>query len=128
MSPTWVEDAVRGFGRLLGLETLALNERGVAGVNFENGFSLRLESVKGAMMVMLKTGLITDEAVRAVLAEAHPSAADGKGPELRAACSTATGEALLVIRLSERELGASALEAAFRRLWDRAERLRRVAG
>mgnify|MGYP003318653889 CR=1 FL=1 len=129
MSPAWVNDTVRGFGRQLGLETLALNDRGAAGINFENGMSLRLEHVAGAMVVVVKLGgTPSGDAIRAALAEAHPSASDGKGPEVRAACSSGTGEAFLAIRIGERDLSVGALEAAFRRLWDRAERLRRVVG
>ena len=129
MSPSWVNDTVRGFGRQLGLETLALNDRGAAGINFENGMSLRLEHVRGAMMVVVKLGgEPSGDALRAALAEAHPAASDGKGPDIRAACAAGTGEAMLVIRIVERDLGVSALESAFRRLWERAERLRRIAG
>lgn len=128
MSSAWVNDTVRGFGRQLGLETLALNDRGAAGINFENGLSLRFEHVAGAMMVIVKLGVNSGEAVRRALAEAHPAASDGRGPEIRAACTPGTDEAFLAIRIAERELGVSTLESAFRRLWDRAERLRRIAG
>ena len=35
MTPDWLNNTVRAFGRQLGLKEFAMNERGAAGVRFE---------------------------------------------------------------------------------------------
>lgn len=127
--PDWLNDTVRGFGRQLGLSTLALNERGAAGVRFDNGTALRLERTDGALTVFVTVaGQPSGEALRTLLAEAHPAAGGGRRRVVRAACSLRTGEALLAVRIGERDVGVTSLSDAFHDLWERAERIRRAIG
>ena len=129
MIPEWLNDTVRGFGRQMGLRTLELNANGVAGVAFENGQTLRLEYAGGALTLSVSlAGQPSGDAIRAFLAEAHFAAGDGRGGAIRAGCLPSTGEPFLAVRIAERDTGVAALESAFRRLWERAERLRRVIG
>lgn len=129
MIPTWLNDTVRGFGRQLGLQTLELNDGGVAGIAFENGLNLRLEYAKNALTTYVALAVQpSGDAVRAFLAEVHFAAGDGRGGAIRAGCLPSTGEPFLAIRLAEREVNVAAMETVFRRLWERAERLRRVIG
>ena len=127
--PNWLNDTVRGFGRQLGLETLALNDRGAAGVRFDNGAALRLELAGGALTVFVTVGgQPSGEALRALLAEAHPAASGGRRRAVRTACSPRTGEALLAVRIDERDVSVTSLADAFHDLWERAERIGRKIG
>ena len=54
MTPEWLNDTVRAFGRQLGLGSFALNERGSAGVRFENGISLMLEHAAESLFVSVR--------------------------------------------------------------------------
>ena len=129
MIPAWMSDTVRGFGRQLGLQTLELNENGVAGVAFENGLSLRLEYAKNALTMYVSLAVQpSGDGIRAFLAEAHFAAGDDRSGAIRAGCLPSTGEPFLAVRIAEREANVAAMETAFRRLWERAERLRRVIG
>lgn len=126
--PDWLNDTVRGFGRQLGLSTLSLNDRGAAGVRFDNGAELRLERTDGALIVSVTLdGRPSAEALKALLAEAHPAAGDGRR-RVRCACSSRTGGALLAVRIGERDVGITSLSDAFRDLWARAERIGRAIG
>lgn len=51
MIASWIAETVRAFGRSLGLKDFALNERGAAGVRFENGRGLYLEGGDAGLMV-----------------------------------------------------------------------------
>lgn len=129
MIPTWLNDTVRGFGRQMGLQTLELNDSGVAGIAFENGLNLRLEYATNALTMYIALAIQpSGNAVRAFLAEAHFAADDGRGGAIRAGCLQSTGEPFLAVRIAERSVNVTMMEAVFRRLWERTERLRRVIG
>ena len=129
MTPEWLNDTVRGFGRQLGLRTLELNDAGVAGVAFENGLSLRLEYARNALTMYVSLAVQpSGDDVRAFLAEAHFAVGDDRGAAIRAGCLSSTGEPFLAARIAEREANVVAMESVFRRLWERAERLRRMIG
>ena len=125
-APDWMNEAVQAFGRQLNLSTFALNARGVAGLSFENGISLRLEYVEDAlfMIVGLKAEP-TAGALARLLMDVHPEAPRGAFV-VRAAHLARTGELVYVTRLLERTVNVSTLQAAFADLWDRIERLRRA--
>lgn len=126
-APDWINGAVGAFGRQMGLAAFALNERGAAGVRFENGVALRLEYAEGALMMTVGLRLPPEERVLVrLLAEAHPLAQGAV--QVRAAYMSRTGEAVLVARIFERDIETTALEAAFRELWARGERLWRAVG
>ena len=121
-APVWIEEAVRAFGRQMGLGSFALNERGAAGVRFENGVALRLEySMESLVMTAGVAMEPTAAALTRLLTGAHPDAAPGAN--VRAAWMERTGEGIYVIRLAERLVDVSSLEAAFRCLWTLATRL-----
>lgn len=124
MTPDWLNDAVRAFGRQMGLQSFALNDRGAAGVRFENGLSLRLEYAQESLVMTM--GVPTepsDAALKRLLVAAHPSAQ--RGMRIRAAYLSRAGEAIYAIRLPERDVNVTALEAAFRELWRVVDALRR---
>ncbi len=125
-SPDWMNEAVQAFGRQLNLSTFVLNEHGVAGLSFENGASLRLEYT-GETLVMV-VGLkaeATSDALARLLTDVNPEAPRGEFV-VRAAHLARTGELVYMVRLSERDVNVSTLQAAFSDLWDRIERLRRA--
>lgn len=127
MTPDWLNESVRAFGRQLGLSTLELNARGAAGLAFENGASLRLEYVEGALMVMVGRAVApSDEVLRELLKAAHPlsSRADMR---VRTAYAARSGTALFVVRIPEGDVGVASIQTVFNELWQRAERLGRMA-
>ena len=124
--PSWIADTVRAFGKQLGLSAFSLNERGAAGVRFENGRSLYLEGIEDGLMISI--GLAADasaEAMRKLLTCAHP-AAQTAGFKIRAIRFAKTGEARFVIRLDARDLTATGLEQAFHALWRSADTFERA--
>jgi len=124
--PSWVADTVHAFGKQLGLSAFALNERGAAGVRFENGRSLYLEGIEGGMMISV--GLSADatgQTMRKFLTCAHPSAQTA-GFKVRAIRFEKTGEVRFVIRLEARDLTATGLEQAFHVLWQAADTFERA--
>ena len=121
MIASWIAETVRAFGRQLGLSAFALNDRGAAGVRFENGRALYLEYGEGGLMVSV--GLAADasaDTMRKLLTRAHP-AAQTAGLKMRAVWLEKAGEARFVARLDERDLTAAGLEQAFRALWQAAD-------
>ena len=128
MTPDWLNDIVQAFGRQMGLREFRLRENGAAGVTFENGRSLRLEYANEALM--LSMGLPVEPsgaAMKSLLTAVHPAAQQASAARVRAGYLKRTGEALLVVRLLERDVTVTVLEAAFRQLWSAADRLRRMA-
>ena len=126
MIPTWLNETVQAFGRQMHLTRFALNERGVAGVRFENGLAFRLEYANESLLVSVAFAVLPEAPIlQRVLMQAHPDAARGGSP-VRAAYLSRTGEALLVLRLPERDVTVTVLEAAFRRLWTLGESVRRA--
>lgn len=127
MTPDWLNDSVQAFGRQMGLREFRLRENGAAGATFENGTTLRLEYAGGTLaMSMGVPAPEADEAAKRLLVLAHP-AAQPPAFRLRAVYLKRTGEALLALRLPEREATVTTLEAAFRALWSAAIRLGRDA-
>ena len=127
MTPVWIDETVEAFGRQMGLGHFALNERGAAGVIFENGVSFRLERTDDALIASVRMAAPgSDEAVRKVLTEAHPEMQAKDGGIVRAACLLRTGETVLALRIEEREISVVSLEQAFNRLWERALELGRA--
>ena len=129
MTPVWIDETVEAFGRQMGLGHFALNERGAAGVIFENGVSFRLERTDDALIASVRMAApASDEAVRKVRTESHPEMQAKDGGIVRAACLLCTGETVLALRIGEREISVVALEQAFDRLWERALELGRAIG
>ena len=127
MTPEWLNDTVRAFGRQLGLGSFALNDRGSGGVRFENGVSLMFEYAADSLFVSVRVKAEpTVENLKMLLGEAHPSARTGLRQTVRAAYLEKAGEAMYVVRLGAREASVPALEDVFRALWAMAARLGRA--
>jgi len=116
MAARWIEEAVRSFGRQLGLAEFALNEAGAAGVSFENGMTLRFESARDALVLTVGVPSAGEAQLKRLLAAAHPSAQRGR--TVRAVRLAGTGEDALSVRFGEREVSVDALSVAFRNLWE----------
>ena len=117
MAPDWIASALDEFGRGLGLKTLALNDVDAVSLRFENGWRLRFEYADEALNVMITMEYGRDESdVTRVLMAANP---DMERPyPLRAGYLADGGEAVLSIRLPEREVSLVTLDAAFQTLWE----------
>ncbi len=125
MTPSWLNEVVRAFGTQLHLAQFELTDRGVAGVNFENGLTLRFEHAQERLMVSVGVPLAENPvALKAALAAVHPSA--NLPLRVRAASLASTREIIFVTDLPERQVTVTSLEGAFRLLWQLAERLRRT--
>lgn len=123
-APGWLNDTVRDFGRLLQLDSFGLNERGTAGVRFEDGREFRLEYHRGALALTVTFEVApTADAARAVLMAAHPAAR--RNARVRSGFFGADGRAFFHARLSERDLSADMLQRVFGELWAASESVRR---
>ena len=119
MTPSWLNDTVRAFGRQMGLRTLALNDRGAAGVRFENAAELRLEYANAALAMTVTLPAVGDpETAKRILQAAHPGGA--RGQRVRSGLFRKTGRAFFHARLEERDVSVDALERVFRGLWESA--------
>ena len=111
-APSWIESVAVEFGRAAGLEGLRLGTRGAAALRFENGVALRIEYT-GAELVVSMTAPAGD--VRRLLSLSHPRARFGF--HIRAGILPKTGEAVLAVRMAERDVTLVRLNAAFELLW-----------
>ena len=125
MTPEWLNDVVRAFGRQMGLPRFELNDRGAAALRFENGVSLRIEYANEALAVTAGVPFEPDaRALKRLLLAVHPDAVRGRA--MRAGWFARTGEAFLSCRIGERDASVTELEAVFRQVWSAAEQLRRA--
>lgn len=111
-SPVWMNAVIGEFGRAAGLSGLALNERGAAALRFETGVSLRLEYT-GRELVMAMTAHAAD--LRRLLSQASPKARHGL--RVRAGVMPRTKEAVVAVRIAERDVTLPRLNAVFGVLW-----------
>ena len=116
-APSWMEAIVQEFGKSAGLPKLALNDRGVAALSFENGAALSFEYAEGSLAVLMTVPSILDSAhAAALLSRAHPDAA--RGPfRIRTGYLASRGRALFAVSLAEREATLPLLNQAFAALW-----------
>ena len=111
-APVWLNAVIGDFGRAAGIGALALNERGAAALRFENGTSLRLEYT-GAELVVAVTVPSAD--LKRLLSFSHPKARYGF--RVRTGIVPKTGEAVLAVRLAERDVTLPRVNAVFGLLW-----------
>ena len=111
-APVWMNAVIGDFGRAAGIGALALNERGVAALRFENGASLRLEYT-GAELVVAVTVPSADP--KRLLSFSHPKARYGF--RVRTGIVPKTREAVLAVRLAERDVTLPRVNAVFGLLW-----------
>lgn len=112
MAPGWLDAVVSDFGRGAGLGGLALGDRGAAALRFETGSSLRLEYTGGELVVAM-TAPAAD--IRRLLSFSRPDARFGY--RVRTGILPRSGEAVLAVRLAEREVTLVRLNAVFSLLW-----------
>lgn len=119
MAPEWLNEVVADFGRQMGLNNFALNDRGTAGIRFENGITFRLEYVNEALMMIVGFAPSNVESTQVfaakLLTAAHYEAAGDKG--LRVGYLKRVGEAIVTARIPERELDVPKMEEKFSLLW-----------
>ena len=111
-APVWLNAVIGDFGRAAGIGALALNERGAAALRFENGTSLRLEYT-GAELVVAVTVPSAD--LKRLLSFSHPKARYGF--RVRTGVVPKTREAVLAVRLAERDVTLPRVNAVFGLLW-----------
>ena len=111
-APVWLNAVIGDFGRAAGIGALALNARGAAALRFENGTSLRLEYT-GAELVMAVTVPSAD--LKRLLSFSHPKARYGF--RVRTGIVPQTREAVLAVRLAERDVTLPRVNAVFGLLW-----------
>lgn len=111
-APGWIDAVVGDFGRGAGLGSLSLGERGAAALRFETGAALRLEYTGGELVVAM-TAPAAD--LRRLLSFSRPDARFGL--RVRAGILPRTGEAVLAVRLAERDVTLVRLNSAFALLW-----------
>ena len=111
-APVWLNAVIGDFGRAAGIGALALNERGAAALRFENGTSLRLEYT-GAELVVAVTVPSAD--LKRLLSFSHPKARYGF--RVRTGIVPKTREAVLAVRLAERDVTLPRVNAVFGLLW-----------
>ena len=111
-APVWLNAVIGDFGRAAGIGALALNERGAAALRFENGAALRLEYT-GSELVLAVTVPSAD--VKRLLSVSHPRARHGL--RVRAGIIPKTREAVMAVRLAERDVTLPRVSAAFEVLW-----------
>ena len=111
-APVWLNAVIGDFGRAAGIGALALNERGAAALKFENGATLRLEYT-GAELVIAVTVPSAD--LKRLLSFSHPKARYGF--RVRTGIVPKTREAVLAVRLAERDVTLPRVNAVFGLLW-----------
>ena len=111
-APVWMNAVIADFGRAAKLGGLALNERGAAALKFENGSSLRLEYT-GTELVVAMTVPSAD--VKRLLSFSHPKARYGL--RVRAGIVPKTREAVMAVRLAERDVTLPRVSRVFELLW-----------
>ena len=111
-APAWMSAMIGEFGRAAGLGDLKLNERGAAAMRFETGVSLRLEYT-GSELVVAMTAPAAN--LKMLLSFSHPEAR--LGFKVRTGILRKTGEAVLAVRLAERDATLQRLNEVFSLLW-----------
>ena len=112
MVPVWMNAVIGDFGKAAGLAGLALNERGVAALKFENGAALRLEYTGDELVVAMT---VPSADIKRLLALSHPKARYGF--RVRSGIVPRTGEAVMAVRLAERDVTLPRVSGVFELLW-----------
>jgi len=112
-APTWINSAIGEFGRAAGIGNFALNTRGAAAFRFETGASLRIEYTGKELVMAMTVPTVHD--LKRLLAISHPNAR--LGIKVSTGVLPRTGEAVLAVRLAERDATLPRLNAAFSLLW-----------
>lgn len=111
-APNWVNEIIGEFGRSAGIESLALNERGVAVLAFESGALFRLEYAYDSLTVLITVPVIPSaETVKRILQQAIPE----RRGEFRLRCGMLprSERAFFAVRLPHEEITLPVLNTAF---------------
>ena len=111
-APVWMNAVIGDFGRAAKLGGLALNDRGAAVLRFENGSSLRLEYTGEELVVAMS---VRSSDVKRLLSLAHPRARYGF--RIRTGIVPKTHEAVIAVRLAERDVTLPRVNGVFEVLW-----------
>ena len=111
-APVWMNSVIGDFGRAAGLDGLALNERGAAALKFEDGAALRLEYTGDALMVAMT---VPSADIKRLLSLSHPKARYAF--RIRTGVFPKTREAVMAVRLAERDVTLPRVSGAFELLW-----------
>lgn len=116
MNAEWIASSVAEFGRHLGFERFALNERGAAAATFENGVTLALEYARETFSLQIRLRIEPSApALKKLLVASHP---DNRFPfPLRTAYLRKTGQALFLVKFPERDVTGTVLWQVFSGLW-----------
>ena len=110
--PAWMTAVIRDFGRAAGVGALSLNERGAAALKFENGTALRLEYAEGELVVAMT---VPSADVKRLLSLSHPKA--HYAFRIKCGIIPKTREAMMAVRLAERDVTLPRVSGAFELLW-----------
>ena len=111
-APVWMNSVIGDFGRAAGIGGLALNERGAAVLRFENGATLRLEYTGDELVVAMT---VPSADIKRLLSFSHPKARYGL--RVRVGVIPKTREAVIAVRLVERDVTLPHVSSAFELLW-----------
>ena len=111
-APVWLNSVIGDFGRAAGIGSLSLNGRGAAALKFENGATLRLEYTGEELVVAVA---VPSAVAKRLLALSHPKARHGF--RVRTGIIPKTREAVMAVRLAERDVTLPRVSAAFELLW-----------
>ena len=110
--PVWLNSVIADFGRSAGLDGLGLNGRGAAALTFENGSALRLEYTGEELMVAMT---VPSADLRRLLSLSHPRARHAF--RVRTGVVPRTREAVMAVRIAERDVTLPRVSGAFELLW-----------
>ena len=123
-APAWLNDTLTDFGRQMGLNHLAFNDRGAAALRFENGLRLAFEYAPGILTISIQLPMQSSRrSLQMLLAQAHPMA--GAGLRIRAFYLEHSEHGAIAVAVPEGQVTVNVIETIFRSLWERGEYLRR---
>ena len=111
-APVWMNAVIADFGRAAGLGGLALNDRGAAVLKFENGAALRLEYAGDELVVAMT---VPSADVKRLLSLSHPRARYAF--RVRTGILPKTRDAVVAVRLAERDVTLPRVNGVFELLW-----------
>lgn len=119
--PEWMNAVIADFARGAGIGRLSLNAAGSAALRFANGFSLRFEYTGAELAVSMTFALGAGNAALRRLMSLAGSASARRGIALRAGVLQKSGQAIVAVRIPERDVTLPVLNASFNALWRAAE-------
>gem|GEM_PF-2366670 len=123
MAEQWLQAIVQEFGKRLGLSQFRLNDKGAAGVSFENGVTFRMEYRGDRLFLCLATPMQKNStALKALLQLSHP-AARRNDLDIHAAYQPTSQRAIIMTNFQDRTLSVPLLDKTFTNLWELTHKL-----